>query len=839
MSKKLWVFTFVFSLGLAVFFSGQLSGQRPVAANSVSTRHPRIFLTPENLTAYRTKLGGPLREDFQEFVSYLDSVYDTAQSDSEYFFHIRNYAFLYAVGPINGIHYGRSRDSYGAKAVELLKQIVARGNPDTGDPGPRYALAAVGYDWCYPLLSPADRIALVNFLKTASKPEGPGGNRSAFHHVEIKWRTIYLLTGLAFANDGVDDGEAAARLGTYDEYITGDGGILPARNFIAGLDGGVSVGEAYAVNGTGGDGLVMAEMLFAEAWRTANGLTVEQAFASDNELRYFTQWIAYAVLPYVSGGNHILYAGHYMDRGSPAPGFGELSLAISAMRMYKDVDPKMASLAQFLIENWVGNVPNSGATTPKRKALLANFIFNPGGVVAKSPSELGLPLSKLFAGTGWLVMRSGWDNDGDTAVTFIASPFTRSPAYANSDQGSFTIDRNGPLAIHAGRGVHHAYSDMTRGYNTITFTDPNEPVGGWPEYWDMGGQRTAFNVPARLSQYVRGSQWDIGGIRASDLFNGAEAHDYDYVSADVTRAYEGPANNEQYNTSKVKLFTRQLVNFRRETRDGPDVVVVYDRTETVDTKFDKRWMFHPPGREDGAKAFEISGSASVAPGPTRNKSTAGKKTYDQPSLITITNTSGDSGGRLFWRPLLPANRVIVEVGGPDSAGKYSTSGSHEYEDAYGKQDIDSGNYGPELAQWVGQYSLELQPKNRALYDVFLNVFEATAPSQNTMSDTRLVNGTSTVGASIGTRMAVFNRTEGFVTSDTVMVPNGGTYKILLCDLQPGMNYDVNGTTVVAGSAGTAYLTVAIPAGGSLRIAATGKISELPPAAPTGLRITGK
>jgi hypothetical protein len=835
MSRKILVLALLLVAGITALSRGQGRLQNTAA---LSVRHPRIFLTPDNLAAYRTKLGGPLRQDFQDFVSYLDGAYDSAQADSDYVFNIRNYAFLYAVGPVDGIHYGRSMDAYGAKAVDLMRALIASGRIDTGDPGPNYSIMAAGYDWCYPLLSSADRIAVVNFLKTVSKPGGPGGSRSFFHHVEIKYRALYLLAALAFANDGIDDAEAAARLANFSTWIAGDSGIVAARNLVAGADGAVSIGEGYAVNGTGGDGLVMTELQFAEAWRTANGLSAQETFASDNEFRFYPQWMAYAVLPYLSSGNHILFAGHYMDRGTPARDFGELSLALSAMRMYRDIDPNAASLAQWMLDNWMGAIPSSGSITAKRKALLANFIFNPGGVTPRSPSELGLPLSKLFAGTGWVVMRSGWENDNDTAVTFIASPFTRLPAYANANHGSFTIDRGGPLAIHAGRGVHHGFSDVARGYNTITFPDPNEPVGSWPDYWDQGGQRLIFGIPAAVSQITRGSQWDIGGIQRSDLYNGQPEHDYDYIYADVTRAYNGPANNEMYDTSKVALFTRQLVNFRGQDSNASDFVIIFDRTQTTGTQFDKRWMFHPPGRPDGAKSFVISGYASVAPGPSRNNSTAGKNTYDQPSLVTITNTVAGSNGRLFWRPLLPANRIIVEVGGPDASGSFSTATSHEFENAYGKQDIDSGNYGPDLAQWVGQYSLELQPKNRATYDVFLNVLEATTPSQNSMSDTALVNGTSTVGASIGARMVVFNRNQGYIATDTLTVPNAGTYRVLLCDLQPGMSYDVNGTMVRAGSAGTAYVTGTFPAGGSLRIAATGQVANLPLAAPTGLRIVG-
>src|SRR5258705_4882694 len=159
MSRKILALALVLFAGIAALSRGQ-SPLQGTAGPLSERRHPRIFLTPDNLAAYRTKLGGPLRGDFQEFVSYLDGVYATAQSDSEYYFHVRNYAFLYALGPVPGISYGRSTEAYGAKAIELLKQLVARGNADTGDPGPQTQILAVGYDWWYPLLSSADRVAI-------------------------------------------------------------------------------------------------------------------------------------------------------------------------------------------------------------------------------------------------------------------------------------------------------------------------------------------------------------------------------------------------------------------------------------------------------------------------------------------------------------------------------------------------------------------------------------------------------------------------------------------------------------------------------------------------------
>jgi hypothetical protein len=797
--------------------------------------HPRVLLSPDELVPLRAKLAGPLKPDYQEFVAFLDANYGAAGTDSEFYYFMRDYAFVYAIGNVSGVSYGRSMNEYGAKALELLRKISAA--HQTGDAAVQ--TMAVTYDWVFPLLTAADRVAVVDALKIAAfKPGGPGGGRSAFHHREIKDRMNYLLAGLAFANDGVDNAEASARVAAYATYVTGDGGVLPARNFIAGGEGGVSVGQEYAVNGTGGDGLVMTELQLTEAWRTANGLSSPATYAADNALRFYPQWMTYALTPYKNaGGDTFLYSGHFMDRGTLARGFAEFSTILASARVYQSVDPSMASLAQWLMDGPAGPVANSGITG-KRKAVLANFIFNPGGVTPKSPEMLGLPLSKWFRGTGWLSMRTGWSSIADTLVTFTASPFTRSPAYANSNHGSFTIDRGGPLAIHAGRGVHHAFSDSTRAYNTITFPDPNEPVGTWPEYWDMGGQRSFFKVPAGLSEYVKGSQWDIGGVKTADVFDGSASHDYDYVASNLTRAYNGPANNEQYNTSKVKLFTRQFVYFRRETSTGPDRVIVFDRTETTGTQFDKRWMFHPAGRDDGTRSFVISGHSSLTAGPSRNGSTEGKRTFVQPDLITVTNNIAPNNGRLFWKPLLPANRIIVEVGGPNSAGTYSNATSHEYETAHGKQDIESGNYGNSLAQWVGQYSLELQPANRNLYDVFLNVLEATTTAQSAMSSTTVLNGPKTVGALVGSRIAVFNRTEGFIANDSLVVPTSGSFRVLFCDLQPGMVYTINGATLTASSSGTAYATVTVSAGSSLNIAATGSVVSVPPSAPSGLRIVG-
>jgi hypothetical protein len=101
------------------------------------------------------------------------------------------------------------------------------------------------YDWIYPLLSSGDKQAVVAALKVAAfQPGGPGGGKNAFHHREVKDRLNYILAGMAYAGDGIDDADAATRVGSYSTLVSRDGGVQPARNFIAGSEGGVSVGQS-------------------------------------------------------------------------------------------------------------------------------------------------------------------------------------------------------------------------------------------------------------------------------------------------------------------------------------------------------------------------------------------------------------------------------------------------------------------------------------------------------------------------------------------------------------------------------------------------------------------
>jgi hypothetical protein len=466
--------------------------------------------------------------------------------------------------------------------------------------------------------------------------------------------------------------------------------------------------------------------------------------------------------------------------------------------------------------------------------LFGNFLFGEA-VAPRSPVELGLPLTKIFRGLGWVFMRTGWDRT-DTVVSLTAATWNRySGGYSNLNQGTFTIDRLGPLVVNSGNNSHHGYSNSTWAGNTIIFPDSSFPEGttSFPKNYDAGGQRmNGLPEVTNRDVLMPGGPNDIGGITR---YQPADGSDVDYVFTDLTRAYNGPTVSDRSNAPKVALFTRQLVYFRRTSEKASDRIVVFDRTRTTDTKYEKRWLLHPVGNLaiDGTERLEREG----------------KWVYTGANRLTGTNTTGGSNGRMFWTPLLPSNRVLVKIGGRPTGTDYTKG--HDFEDPYGNQSY--GNLQGSVlrrleAQYVGEYRVEVRPAIKQLNDVFLNVLEAGDAGLADASSTSTLSGNGVSGARVGDRIAIFSEQEGRLNTGSVSIDRGGSYRVFIADLIPGGEYDINGSRrITATAAGTAYFPFDAPGAGSqLEFRATGSVRPASPAmllrpgvapmAPTNVRI---
>jgi heparin/heparan-sulfate lyase len=227
------------------------------------------------------------------------------------------------------------------------------------------------------------------------------------------------------------------------------------------------------------------------------------------------------------------------------------------------------------------------------------------------------------------------------------------------------IGKGGWLALDSGvydaetkhRGRYYA---RTIAHNTITVTDPNEEFPGGT--WGYGEEGQGPNDGGQLCNvgptYVTDVQPDDEYHRGRIVTYEATDH-YVFVVGDTTRSY---------NPAKLKEFTRAFLYIR------PDVFIIFDRVESTDPAYKKRWLLHSATEPELAE--------------------------DEAEIV-----SGD--GRMALRRVLPQDAEVTVVGGP----------GHEFE-------VNGTNYAPGRkcdAQEAGNWRIEVSPREPQARDYFLNV----------------------------------------------------------------------------------------------------------------------
>jgi hypothetical protein len=233
--------------------------------------------------------------------------------------------------------------------------------------------------------------------------------------------------------------------------------------------------------------------------------------------------------------------------------------------------------------------------------------------------------------------------------------------------------------------------------------------------------------------------YETGDIKT---FEHATCHDY--VACDVTAAYDSPGYTTDGNMPKVKEVSRQLVFVR------PEVIVVFDRVDSLDPSFQKRFLLHASG------------------------------TGVMPKVTGSTFTIDNGGGRLLGQTLLPAGAAINLVTNWSVAGKPYPP------------DMTALPNEPEL----GGNRLEVVSAAPALRDYFLHVFDATDPSKSSLPATVADapdSSTVTIMDGPNTYVVSFNKT-GLL---------GGHIKVtgaMTCDADLGSMASM-GTSTSAGAGG--------------------------------------
>jgi heparin/heparan-sulfate lyase len=313
-----------------------------------------------------------------------------------------------------------------------------------------------------------------------------------------------------------------------------------------------------------------------------------------------------------------------------------------------------------------------------------------------------LPHARHFDAMGQIFMRSG-TGPGDTYCLFTCGGILRQ--HRHFDALNFVIYHRGFLALDSGtrylefdNGQHLAnYYAQTVAHNCVVIHQPGEPPA---HYW--GGQ---------VEGNHGGQHKQLGSV-----VQAFETNDqYVYVAGDATACYQhGVVKREGQPDlgEKCSLATRQLVFLM------PNHFVVFDRVSTTDPEYRKDWLLH---------------------------------TAYEPVISDKTIRADHGEGRMFCRTLLPADAVLTPVGGP---GK-------EFRAAGKNWSIVDRGLKPENRAMMGQWRVEVTPREPRTDDLFLHVIQVGDQQLEAMDEVALIATARTAGA----RLSVGERTWE-VTFDT-------------------------------------------------------------------------
>ncbi|MEX0777853.1 MAG: heparinase II/III family protein [Phycisphaeraceae bacterium] len=280
------------------------------------------------------------------------------------------------------------------------------------------------------------------------------------------------------------------------------------------------------------------------------------------------------------------------------------------------------------------------------------------GVAPRSPDELQLPRTKLFAPMGIAIARGDFAASGgrgrDGGGTVAA--FKCTPVYLHNhghrDANSFTIYHKGDLAIDSGAydGYEtpqwYNYYIRTIAHNTIVIHDPTEQfISRGKEYVNDGGQRFVNDPHFQPTKF---EDMQKEAFRAGRIAAYQEGKGWSYVCGDASNCY---------GKEKLTRFLRHVVFILDWPSKAAVSMVVLDELEMARDGLEPRFLLHTMDEP------QVDGNRIVARhGQGRLTATV---LHPQAAVIQTIGGAGrefEVDGRNF-----PLNRQLA---GPHTAGAW-------------------------------------------------------------------------------------------------------------------------------------------------------------------------
>jgi hypothetical protein len=305
-----------------------------------------------------------------------------------------------------------------------------------------------------------------------------------------------------------------------------------------------------------------------------------------------------------------------------------------------------------------------------------DLVFYDDTLAVEPPSTN--PTATYFSGPGLVSVREDWSNDALFAVFVAGEGISR----RYEDANSFLLHRKTDIIPHAGARIrfnddnykHHWYHVRSISKNTIKVFDPQESFdvetggtigplhSGTPlvSSDNFGGQLFETPISAYEGCFSAGgcgsgvarydcSAYPLGVCEVANVVKYEHVPGaYTYAVGDGTAAY----------TRKIDYFEREFLYLR------PDVVVIFDRVQSVDPSYRKVWTIHTVPTPAGSTT-PISTSHGM-----RQYQNEAHVTIEHPETVTYLDILLPRQNRVTIR----GGDTILSQGQPLRPGEPITSG---------------------------------------------------------------------------------------------------------------------------------------------------------------------
>ena len=712
--------------------------------------HPRLYFQAADIAGIKAKMTkGQNTNARVAYQRLLDTPTDGILGATIFAGGMNYNADTLAIIEASALKYAFDADvAYGHKAITAIKNLLRTLELDdsiqdiTRQMGHVIFVASAVYDWCHPLLTPADKNYLIVACEAIAKRMEvgyPPSKQGAItgHAGEAQLFRDLLSLGIATYDERPDIYHyVAGRL--WSQFIEPRDYWYRSHTH--------HQGDSY------GNYRYAWEMVFQWILRRLTGQTV---FSAEGEFVPY-QWI-YARRP---DGQMFRDGDNYQEPGATLGTYwkNDLTATFYSANFYGNRFVK----AQYIATDptFTGSAGN-GLLTP-----VSYLLFNDPDLAGQSHAPT-FPLTKYFGPPqGMMMARTGWIDEGGAQVQLDSkiamAQMTIGEQWAANhqhlDAGSFQLYYKGALASESGiydsygTSEDRNYNKETIAHNALLIADPTEvPL----QAVNSGGQRRPGGEMSTFAAWMN-SGYDRGKVLDQGYDPAGRVPQYSYIKGDITRAY----------TTKVAQVLRSMLFMPLDDARHPAALVVMDKVTAANPAFKKTWLLHT--QQD-----------PVLAGPT---------------AIIKRDTHGYDG-RMDLTSLLPRGAVMTKIGGVGN--EFSVNGVHYPPLTYGGAACEYGTWrievSPASAANATDYFLHV-----------MQVSDASAKA--TPLEATLIETDDLAGLKIANRVAMFSkgreRLSGTIAF-TIPGSESGGLKVVVAGVQAGIWNIYQGTTGVAQTAATA------------------------------------